>query len=156
MTVFSATFSAVAVTAAQDVFEIAAPVNSRVMLREIKICQYSDPGDAQAEILSISLVRGNTVTGSGGSTPTPVPLGVSTGAPGSIVKANNTTPASGGSPVTVWSDVLNVANGFVWRPRERDDRIIVEAGARIAVRLSAPVDSLTMNGTIVFDEIGLV
>ena len=48
MTVFTASFSAVAITAAQDLFEIVAPSNSRVRLLEIDIGQYTDFGDAQA------------------------------------------------------------------------------------------------------------
>lgn len=155
MTVYSATFSAVAVTAAQDLFEIVAPANSRLVLREIKIGQYSDFGDAAAEILSILVMRGHATSGSGGSAATPAPLGVSTLPAGSTVEVNNTTPASGGSPVTLWADAMNIANGFSWKPRELDDRIIVEAGGRLVVRITAPADSLTLNGTIVFDEIGM-
>ena len=61
MTVFSAAFSAVAISAAQDLFEIVAPSDSRVRLLEIDIGQYSDFADAQAEILSIAIHRGHTV-----------------------------------------------------------------------------------------------
>ncbi len=49
MTVFSAAFSAVSVSAAQDVFELVAPSDSRVRLLEIDIGQYSDFGDAAEE-----------------------------------------------------------------------------------------------------------
>ncbi len=44
MTVFSASFSAVAISAAQDLFEIVAPSDSRIRLLEIDIGQYSDFG----------------------------------------------------------------------------------------------------------------
>ncbi len=49
MTVFSAAFSAVAISAAQDLFEIVAPSDSRIRLLEIDIGQYSDFGDAAEE-----------------------------------------------------------------------------------------------------------
>ncbi len=45
MTVFTAAFSAVAISAAQDLFEIVAPSDSRVRLLEIDIGQYSDFAD---------------------------------------------------------------------------------------------------------------
>src|ERR1041384_3904542 len=67
MSVYVATFSAVAVTAAQDAFEIVAPSNSRVAIREISLGQYSDSGDAQAELLSVLLIRGHGTAGTGGS-----------------------------------------------------------------------------------------
>lgn len=68
--VFSATFSAVAVSAAQDLFEIVAPNTSRVAIRSISLGQYSDAGDAQAEMLSVPLIRGYTT--SGGTSVTPI------------------------------------------------------------------------------------
>jgi hypothetical protein len=49
MSIFSASFSAVAVSAVQDVFELVAPSTSSVAIRSISLGQYSDAGDAQAE-----------------------------------------------------------------------------------------------------------
>ncbi len=43
--VYTAAFSAVAISAAQDLFEIVAPPDARVRLLEIDIGQYSDFGD---------------------------------------------------------------------------------------------------------------
>ena len=42
--VFSATFSNVSVSAAQDIFELVAPGNSRMQVREIAFGQHSDAG----------------------------------------------------------------------------------------------------------------
>jgi hypothetical protein len=39
----------VQIQAAQDLFEIVAPSNSEVRIREIKIGQYTDFGDAKAD-----------------------------------------------------------------------------------------------------------
>ncbi len=44
----SASFSAVAVSAAPDVFELVAPSNSRVAIRSISLGNYSDAGDVRA------------------------------------------------------------------------------------------------------------
>lgn len=160
---YAAAFSAIAVSAAQDVFEIVAPSTKTVAIREIVIGQYSDPGDAQAEMLSVLLMRGHTVTGSGGAAVTPASLAVpEEAASGSTVARNNTTVATGGSPVTVRGDVFNVMAG--WRyyptpgdpndPRIRDERIWLRPSERFVVRITAPADAITMNATVVFDEIG--
>ena len=155
MPIFAATFAAVAVTAAQDVFEITAAASTRVALREIRLAQYSDAADAQAEMLSIQIMRGHSASGSGGSSVTPANVNGWTAAPAaaSAVEANNTTVASSGSPVTLLADSFNVMGGFRYYPVP-DERIIVEAGQRLVVRITAPADSLTMNGTIVFEELG--
>ncbi len=153
MAIYSATFSAVAATAAQDLFEIAAPANSRVRIREIRIGQYSDFGDAQAELISILVMRGHTTTGSGGSSVTPAPIDAATEAPaaGSTVKANNTTVAANGSPVTLVADAWNVAAGWWYYPPE-EEQIVLAPSQRLVVRITAPADSITVNGTLLFEE----
>lgn len=162
MTTFSATFSAVAVTAAQDVFEITAGSGCRVRIRDLKIGQYSDFGDAQAEILSVTILRGSTVSGSGGSAVTPANMQPWSRAADSVVEANNTTIASGGSPVTLVADTFNVAAGWslrdclsVWDQPSKaifQEGIWLEASQRLVVRITVPADSITMNGTLVFEE----
>lgn len=161
MTVFSAAFSAVAITAAQDLFEIVAPANSRVRLLEIDIGQYSDFGDAEAEILSLTVHRGHTTSGSGGSTVTPVRMGAYGAAAGSTVEANNTTVATT-SGTLLWATGWHVQAGFLWSPVEHAPRgvpafrrhIIIKPSQRLVIRITAPADSLTTNGSILFEEIG--
>jgi hypothetical protein len=160
MAIYSATFSAVGVTAAQDVFEIAAPSDSYVMIREIRIGQYSDFGDAAAEILSVLVIRNHTTTGSGGSAVTPVNWQPVTGGltATSTVAANNTTVATSGTTATLISDTMNVAAGWWWEaPRDRQGKVQglqIKPSQRLVVRITAPADSLTMNGTLVFEELG--
>ena len=161
MTVFSAAFSAVAITAAQDLFEIVAPANSRVRLLEIDIGQYSDFGDAQAEILSIAVHRGHTVSGSGGSTITPANLNPYGAGAGSTVEANNTTVATT-SGALLWATGWHIQAGFLWSPVEHAPRgviafrrhIVIKPSQRLVIRITAPNDSLTTNGSILFEEIG--
>jgi hypothetical protein len=152
--IFTATFSAIAVTAAQDFFEIVAGATTAVRIREIRIGQYTDFGDAAAEILPISLVRGHTTTGSGGAAVTPVNLASWSRASTCTVARNNTTIAANGSAVTLISDVMNAAAGWWYYPPE-EEMIWLEKSTRFCVRLlGAPADSLTMNGTIIFEEMG--
>lgn len=162
MPVFTATFSAIAVTAAQDVFELVAPANARVRVRKIFIGQYSDAGDAAAEMLSVQVIRDYTVAGSGGAAVTPANLQPWSRAAGASVARNNTTVANTGTPLVLIAETFNVQAGWLWapsppdprhRPSYDDEYIYLEAGSRLVVRITAPVDSITMNGTLVFEEI---
>lgn len=155
MAIYVATFAAVEVSAAQDVFEIVAPADSRVAIREIRLGQYSDVGDAAAEMLSVRIIRGYTTSGSGGSSVTPVNLAPESGAlaASSTVEANNTTVALNGTGVVLLADSFNIAGGFRYYPVP-DERIQVGVSQRLVVRITAPTDALTMSGTLVFEEIG--
>jgi S-formylglutathione hydrolase FrmB len=152
--IYSATFTAVAVSAAQDLFEIAAPADAAVVLHSVRLGQSSDAGDAAAEMLPVQIVKGNTTSGSGGSAVTPTPLESGYAAAGAAVEANNTTQASAGTPLTVVADAFNVQVGWQWIPTP-EERIVLSPSQRAVVRLSAaPADALTMSGTLVFEEIG--
>lgn len=157
MSIYTATFAGVAVAAAQDAFEIVAPANSRVALREVRLGQYSDAGDAQAEMLSVTLERGYTTSGSGGAAVTPANLMGHAGAAAAAtaVERNNTTVASGGSPATLIADSWNVQRGWRYCPPPAE-RIVLEKSQRAVVRITAPADAITLNGTLVFEELGQI
>jgi hypothetical protein len=161
MSVFTATFSAVSISAAQDVFELIAPSTSRLEILEAQLGQYSDSGDAQSELLGIQLIRGYTVAGSGGSAATPRNVKPWSRAAAATVNVNNTTVANTGTPHILESTSFNVQAGYVYRPTRKDildsaELISVEASQIFVVRITAPADALTMNGTIKFREIGLL
>lgn len=162
MTIYTATFENVAVTEDQDLFEIVAG-NLPTAIRRIEIGQRSDAGDAQAEMLPVKIVRGHTVAGSGGSSVTPSPQRTTQPASTATVTVNNDTVASGGSPHRWWSATFNVMGGWFYPfahlpslsyPKDFG-QIILEPGERCVVTLAAnPADSLTMNGTMEFEELG--
>jgi hypothetical protein len=161
--IYTATVSGVAVTAAQDVFEIVPPATSRVRIRECRFGQYTDFGDAAAEILSVTIIRGFTTTGSGGSTVTPRNVQGHTGAlsASSTVKANNTTVAQDGTGVTLWADTWNIATPWIFAPTMPSPRqgwwgehFILAPSQRLVFRITAPADSITLNASLVFEEIG--
>lgn len=160
---FTATFSSVALTTVpRDVFQVLAPTNSRLELCELELGQFSDAGDAQDELLSFEIIRGSTTSGSGGSPVTPVSHQPWSRASGTSVMQNNTTVASsGGVAEYLRATSFNVRAGLLYKPNESrsvrpsDERVFIEAGQRCAFRISAPADALTMNGTLVFKEIGL-
>lgn len=155
MAVYSAPFSAIAVTAAQDLWEIVAPSDSLVAIREIRFGQYTDFGDAAAEILGVTMTRGHTTSGSGGSTITPVNFRAETGAASATttVERNNTTQAATSGTV-IFADAWNIQAPYLLIPAEDDQRFIIKASQRFVISITAPADSITMNGTVIFEELG--
>lgn len=148
---YAAVFDEIAVTAAQDLFEIAAPADAIVKVHSWSLGQSSDAGDAESEQLSILAHRG-TASGSGGASVTPSPLEVGDAAFGGTVERNNTTQSVEGTLLD--SRCFNVMAGIevVYIPETRP--VISPSGLFILELMAAPNDSLTMNGVIVFEEIG--
>ena len=110
--------------------------------------------DAQDEQLAIQIKAGSTTTGSGGTTPTPVPTDFGDAASGATTKVNNTTKATAGTIVTLHSDAFNVRAGWQYRPTP-EERIVIRGARRLTVELgTTPADSITFSGTLYFREIG--
>lgn len=148
---YSVVFEEVAVTAAQDLFEINAPADAVVAIHSVRISQSSDAGDSASEQLNIIYHLGST-SGSGGSAATPRGLQTGNPAAGSTVEVNNTTQSTEGN--ILHADCFNVMAGYqhIMTPEER---IILSPSDRLIIELqTAPADSLTMSGTVVFEEIG--
>lgn len=147
---YSAVFTDVAVTAAQDLFEINAPATANVIVHGVWLSQKSDTGDAAAEILGLLIHRGST-SGSGGSTPTARPLNTADAAFGGTVEANNTTQSTEGNNLLSWH--WHIAAGLQWIPTP-EMRLVIPPSGRLIIELTAaPADALTMSGTVIFEEI---
>lgn len=150
--IYSVIFSAVAVTAAQDLFEISPADDKPVEIIGIEIGQTSDAGDAADELLQLSIIRGFTTSGSGGSAPTPAPLDPIDTAAGFAAEINNTTLANTGTSVTLWTTAFNIRAGYInWFPPEARPAAS-QANTTLVVRMTAPADSLTMSGTLFVRE----
>lgn len=149
---FSISFSNVAVSAAQDPFEILPATQKPIRIHALFLSQNSDVGDAQDEMLRYSIIRGHTTSGSGGASVTPVPLDGADTASGATCERNNTTIASAGTAVTLHTDCFNVRAGLAliftpqMQPRVANAELIV-------VRIPAPADALTMDGTLYYEEV---
>jgi hypothetical protein len=153
--VYSVVFSAVAVSAAQDLFEITPADDKPVQIIGIELGQTSDTGDAMDEQLQLSIIRGFTASGSGGTSPTPAPMGSSANtAAGFTAEVNNTTVANTGSSVTLQTTAWNVRAGYInWFP-EGCEPCASQTNTTIVVRTTAPADALTMSGTLYVREVG--
>lgn len=144
--VYAVPFAAVAITAAQDLVEISPADDKPVELIGWHIGQTTDAGDAQDELLQITVIRGHTSSGSGGSSVTPAPLSPNDAAAGFAAEINNTTIASAGTTATLFASAWNVRAGFdVWLPEDVRPRAS-QANTTLVVRMSAPADSITTNG----------
>jgi hypothetical protein len=151
---YTAVFSGVAVTAQQDLFELVAPSDAIVVIHAIELSQSTEVGDAAEEGLSILLKSGSNTSGSGGTTPTPAPVQLGDAAFGGTCEANNTTKASAGTIVTHYAWNWNVRAEFV-RIFTPEARPILTPSRRCTLELATtPADSVTMSGTLVFEEIG--
>lgn len=150
---YSVIFNAVAVSAAQDLFEITPADDKPCEIVSLSIGQYSDAGDAASELLGIQIIRGHTTTGSGGSAPTPVPLNPNAAAAGFTAEVNNTTIASAGTTTVLHSDAFNVQAGYSYIPPLDARPVVGQGNTTLVVRITAPADALTMNGTLVVREL---
>lgn len=155
---YTAVFKNVAVTAAQDLFEILAPTKSIVIVHEFGLFQTTELGDAAEEQLLLTCNRGvGTVTsGSGGATVTPQPINDGNPAFGGTVERNNTTIMAVGTG-TLETD-LEVMTWNVRVPLTRvytpETRPMIRAGDRWTLELeTVPADSITMSGYVIFEEI---
>lgn len=151
---YSVSFKDVAVTAVQDFFEISPADDHPCVIHALYIGQSSDAGDAMAEMLGITIERGNATSGSGGSSYTPSPMAPGLGAAGFTAEVNNTTQASSGTAVRLHADTFNVQVGYVYIPTPETRPSAGQGDVTLTVRLNGnPADSLTMSGTLLVEEL---
>jgi len=150
--IYTATLSAIAVTAIQDLWEINAPSDAVVILHSCEIGQNTDFGDAEAEGLPVQISRATGTAGSGGASVTPTPLEVGDAAYGGTVERNNTTQA--GTTTVIHTEVFNIQGGWLYLPPP-EKRIVISPSGVLVIELPvAPTDSITVYSTITFEEIG--
>lgn len=149
-------FSAVAVTAQQDLFEILAATGKQITIHGWHLSQSSEVGDAQEEGLSVLCKRGAgaVTSGSGGSTHTPAPRDVDDTASGATVEINNTAKMAAGSgtitTLEAWNWNVRVPMSRIYTPETRPK---IKPGDRWTLELATtPADSITMSGLVEFEE----
>lgn len=151
--IYAVTFSAVAVSAAQDLFEITPADDKPIEIVGIELGQTSDAGDSLDALAQISIIRGFTASGSGGSAPTPAPLSPNDAAAGFTAEVNNTTLANTGTTTTLHTGAWNVRAGYInWFP-EGMRPMASQANTTIVVRQTAPTSAITMSGTLYVREL---
>ena len=152
--IYTASIQTVAITAVMDLIEIVPSSSRAILIHEIGLGQVSDLGDAEEELLLLSLAVGNTTPGSGGNTRTPIPRLFGDVASTTTVDLGNTTQASGGTTqsLNVWSWNIRIPFQVVWTP---ETRIFLPPSRRMVLYVvSSPNDVIDSNAYIVFEEIG--
>lgn len=154
--IYAVPFVAVSVAAQQDVISINPAANKPVRILGFSLAQVgnSDVGDAQEEMFGLVIVRGNTVTGSGGSSVTPTPMDATGQAAGATCRANDTTAASSGTAVNCYANAFNIRAGITeYFPEEL--RPMTINGVFMCLRLTnTPADAVTLSGCLWIEELG--
>ena len=154
--VYTVQFENVTITNANgvvDLFEIRPADDNPVRIIGCMIGQSTEIADAQEEQLRLRVIRGNTTSGSGGTTPTPVPVNADDAAAGFGADAVNPTVATAGTEVVVHSDTWNVRIPFnppltpemYWHSSEANGFLVVRL-------MQAVTDDVDMSGTLYVEE----
>lgn len=147
------------VTGSIDLVELVPLINKPIRIIETRIGQTSDFGDAAAENLTLLWVRGHSVLGSGGTAITPTPNGSPRTAASFTVTVFNTTIASGGTAVNGPREFFNIALG-VKNSLELGKFEAKSTDVSLVLRIidanpgTAPLDTLTVHGSILVEEMG--
>lgn len=153
---YSVEFENVAVTAAQDFFALLPADDKPIDIHAIFLSQCTEVGDAAEEMLRVKIIRGADTIGSGGSNPTPIRLnsGDATSGISTNCRVNDTTETSGGTPLDLHSESFNIRTGWAYVPTPECRIRCRESDGFTAVALiGAPADSITMSGTLIFEEL---
>ncbi len=147
--IYTLQFSEVAVTAQQDLFQIEA-LTTPAIIHACYLSQTTDVGDAAAENLSIQIRR---FTDAVTNDVAEVALDGGDAAANADLAVNETTELVTGQSI-IHSEAWNIAMPFIYLPPP-ELRPVVQIGNGIAINLNTtPADSITMSGTLYFEEIG--
>ena len=149
---YSAVLNGIAIAAASEIFFVEAPADSAIVLHEFKLTQ---DAFTTSEQLALKCFRTATDQGAKGTAITATPLNVGDAAAGQTVQSAILTAATFATPgVMLFRDAQNVLNGFHWLPTP-EARIIISPGGYVVFKLeTAPSESMTFSGYVIFEEIG--
>jgi hypothetical protein len=152
MRTYTVVFSAVNVTASQDLFEITNSATEVLALYSAMVGQTSDTGESQSEILRCQIVRIGGAAGSGGSAATPRKHEDGDPAANFTAVTNNTTLAQ--TPTVLWDEPWNVQSGWPYNPIPEERITIPPSGILVVRLLPNPADPLTMSGRLTLVSVG--
>lgn len=155
--IYTIPFSAATVSVAQDLFIISAHASKQCVLLGFEIAVAgiaADAGDAQEELLALRIRSGLGSVGSGGAAAVIANVDSAGGASGFTARVNDTTKASGGTPVIHWQGAMNSRVG-IDKPFTESQQLIFGASRILVIELvDAPTDPLALTGTAWVQEIG--
>jgi hypothetical protein len=150
--IYSAVMDAQAVAAVDELFFIAAPADSVVVIHEIVITQDTSETSEQ---LPLNIFRTATDQAAKGTANTPAPHSVGDAAFGGVVRTHILTAETFATETTmIQRQSQNQLNGWHILPTP-ETRIAISPSGRLVIKLdAAPSASIPISGYVVFEEIG--
>lgn len=153
MRLYAVSFSAVAVSAAQDLIGLLATANMAFKVHYVELGQKTLTSWEAKEIT----LRRNPATatvGSGGSAATPRPFNPGDAAATVTARTNDTTAqTTSGTQAILLARDWEFLNGFFWMPAP-EQRPIIKPSEGFAINLgTAPSGSMTASGTVWIEEL---
>ncbi len=146
---YSVSFTEIAVTAQQDLFQIEANTVPAV-IHAVYLSQSSDFGASNQEGLSILIRR---VTDDLTNVTAEAQLDLGDAVALADLNVNDTTELTTGA-ATIHSEAWNIVQSYIYLPPP-ELRIVIQVGDVVVVNLNTtPNDELTMSGTLYFEEMG--
>lgn len=150
---YIATISISTATAARDIFEILAASGKPVCLHEILLTTDVEKDATEEQIaLTLKRVTGAPTSGSGGGTPTMVPVSPNDTAAGVTIETGNTTQLSGGTSVTLSQPYMNNRVGWHYLSTP-EARITIDASTRLVLSQAAISTTAAIGGHVVVEEL---
>jgi len=154
--IYTAVIDATAVAAVCEIFFIAAPTDSVVVIHEVKITQ---DASETSEQMPLNIFRTATNQSAKGTANTPAPHEVGYPAFGGVVRTNILAAETLATETTMLRrESQNQLNGWhiLWTP---ETRIVLSPTAGVAAYLCikldvAPSASINISGFVTFEEIG--
>ena len=151
---YAANFSATAMTAATDIFEFTPAADRAIILYGLTLGQTTDLGDAAEEVLMIGVYRDCTA-GSGGTANTEYNYNQAAQGTPTMATRSLGTASTGGTLIDIigW----NIRIPLLWVPvpemRPKFSNIAAEGPVSSFRLLTAPTDSITISGSLIWTEV---
>lgn len=150
--VYEVPFVGVSVTAVQDLFSVQSTSGMAFKLLEIVLGQVSITS-VEALRLTFKRFSGAYTIGSIGTAPAPQKHNFGDAAAVATARVNDTTQTTGGTSVTVRSDVFNEVNGFQYLAIPDKEIIIAPSQAFVLSLDTAPAAARLISGALTFEEL---
>lgn len=153
MRLYAVPFSAVAVSAAQDLINLTCTANMAIKIHYVELGQKTLTG-WEAKEITLRRNPATVTTGSGGSAVTPRPFNPGNPAATFTARSNDTTAqTTSGTQAILLARTWEFLNGFFWMPAP-EQRPIIKPSEGFAVNLgTAPSGSMTASGTVWVEEL---
>jgi hypothetical protein len=148
---YSVVFTAVSVSAQQDLFYIKPAADKICVVEAIYLGTSggaADAGDAQEELFDVELIhlQGSVTVGSGGTVVTPSPVAINDAAAGFTARANDTTKAGATTSIVRHPDGFNTRIPYVYAPPAEHRELVANANGMVFRLNTTPADPILLSG----------